>query len=113
MTKPPPTQPWAVLYNLESKLGPATLPAIRRVGREPAMIPRENKMIQLTADEKRTLEQTIGLLKAHFAPAKVSGGQIVGFAIRLLNYEVTQKGVLESTKDWPELWEKIAGNQGE
>jgi hypothetical protein len=113
MTKPPSSTPWALLYNLESQLGPATLPAVRRVGRRPSLIPRGNVLIQLTADERRTLDENFGLIKTQFAPVKLSRGQIVGFALRLMNEMISQKGALEETKDWRELWDKLSGTQHE
>jgi hypothetical protein len=113
MTKPPTEYPWATLYNLESQLGPATLPAVRRVGRPRNPIPREDTLIQLTSDETRKLDELNGQILKQFAPAKVSRGQIIGFSLRLTSTIIARKDALEGTSDWNELWDKLSGAQDE
>jgi hypothetical protein len=108
MSKPTSPQPWALLYNLESRLGTSNLPAIRRAGRPRSPIPRKDTLIQLTSDETKTLDEMAGLIKKQFAPAKVSRGQLVGFSLRLLAASISFRGGIDDTADWGELWEKLS-----
>jgi hypothetical protein len=111
MSKPPTQQPWAVLYNLESRLGQTAIPAVGRVGRPRSPIPRTDTHIQLTSEETKNLDELYGLIKMQFAPAKVSRGQIVGFSLRLLSSIIDQKNGIKDALEWGSLWEKLSGSQ--
>jgi hypothetical protein len=108
MTKPQPQQPWAVLYNLESKIGQKPLAAVRKVGRPASPIPRKEKMINLTDEEIRILESITGLIQQRFAPAKVHRGQVAGFALRYLMTSINALGGLEDVTTWTEMVNKLA-----
>jgi hypothetical protein len=112
MTKPssmPPLQPWAELYNLESRLGQQQLPLSRKVGRPPASFPRSGKHMRFTADEIRLLASITGKLQDQFGSNKVKPGQVAGFALRLMAHIIDREGGLGDTKEFTGLWERLTG----
>lgn len=108
MTKPssiPAKQPWAELYNLESRLQQQQLPLSRKVGRPRSPFPRTGKHMHFTADENRLLASLTGRLQEQFGSNKVKSGQVAGFALRLMAHIIDQAGGLGESKEFSSLWE--------
>ena len=104
----PAKQPWAELYNLESRLQQQQLPLSRKVGRPSAPFPRTQKLMRFTADEKRLLASLTGKLQSQFGTNKVNGSQVTGFALRLMTHIIDQEGGLGESKEFTALWERLS-----
>lgn len=107
MTKNPSQQPWALLYNLESRLGQQPPPMPRRVGRPPAPIPRTSTMMEFTAEEKRTLQMLTSRIQQLFPSAKITRSQVAGFSFRLLSHLMDRAGAIEGAGEWDALWNRL------
>ena len=98
-----PRYPWAELYDVESgatriHTGQASLGP----GRPRKAVARIKTSITLTDEEKRIYEKLAYELGSRLHPIKVTKGQVIGLALRLLD---------EKTKNLPdsmENWEAIA-----
>jgi hypothetical protein len=106
-------QPWAQLYNLEIQLRQRPIPSSKKVGRPRSPFPRTAKYMHLTADEKRLLASLTGQVQEQFGSDKVNGSQITGFALRLMDHIIKQKGGLGDIKEFTGLWERLTQNSSE
>ena len=96
--------PWAELYDIES--GIKKLNIARRSegpGRPRNIIPRLKTSITLTDEEKRIYEKLAYVLGMKLHPNKVTKGQVIGLALRLLDAH------LEEIPDSVNTWESVAG----
>ena len=95
--------PWAALYDIESgvkKLNIAREEA--RPGRPPKPVKRLKTSITLTDDEKRMYEKLTYILGSKLHPNKVTKGQVIGLALRLLDSR------LEDLPSSLDSWELMA-----
>jgi hypothetical protein len=111
MTKPASKQPWALLYNLESRLSPQLTNVKRKKGRPSAPIPRTRAMMYFTAEEGRMLQKISSRIQQQFPSAKVSRSQAAGFSFRLMAFLLDNAGGLQNVEDWDSLWQRLANNE--
>jgi|SRR3990170_7616416 len=95
--------PWADLYDIESGIKRLNLarPAVGP-GRPPKPVKRIKTSITLTDEEKRIYEKLTYVLGSKLHPNKVTKGQVIGLALRLLDAKI------EPTPASLDSWELLA-----
>ena len=96
--------PWAALYDIESGVKKLNIAReAQRPGRPPKPVKRLKTSITLTDDEKRLYEKLTYTLGSKLHPNKVTRGQVIGLALRLLDSRLEE---LPASLD---SWELMAG----
>ena len=97
-----PRYPWAELYDVESGTNRIQQSPNAGPGRPRKPVARLKTSITLTDEEKRLYERLTYELGSRLHPRKVTRGQIIGLALRLLDARTTDlPGSLDS-------WESVA-----
>jgi hypothetical protein len=108
---PPPRHPWAELYDIESgvkKLSRAGLPTTPGRPRKPFQ--RFRTSVTFTDEEKRIYEKLSYILGSKLHPNKVTKGQVLGLALRLLDAQVA--GLPANLDSWEALAEILFSKGG-
>jgi hypothetical protein len=107
----PTRYPWAELYDIESGVKHLN---IQRPGEGPGRPPKMSKRIKtsitLTDEEKRIYEKLAYILGTKLHPNKVTKGQVIGLALRLLDEKI--EPLPASMDSWERLAERLF-HQGE
>lgn len=104
--------PWAELYDIESGVKKLNLNRSQEgPGRPPKPVKRIKTSITLTDEEKRIYEKLNYLLGSKLHPNKVTKGQVIGLALRLLDEKVEQ--LPSSLESWENLAETLFDSEGE
>lgn len=94
--------PWASLYDIESGVRTLNLPhALSGPGRPLKPVKRLKTSITLTDEEKRLYEKLAYVLGSKLHPHKVTKGQVIGLALRLLDSQVEK--LPKSLDGWESL----------
>jgi hypothetical protein len=105
-------QPWAALYDLESRQQRAPAGSSGRGrGRPRSTIKRSTKSFRLSPDEARVIARARVTIESFLDERRVQKGQVLGLAARLL--EDRLRGLSsETAMTWPELAEAVFGKDG-
>jgi hypothetical protein len=98
--------PWAELYDIES--GVRRLHLTREEegpGRPPKPVKRIKTSITLTDEEKRMYEKLTYVLGSKLHPNKVTKGQVIGLALRLLDAKL--EALPAALDSWAHLAETL------
>jgi hypothetical protein len=108
---PPPRHPWAELYDIESgvkkpeRSGRPVTP-----GRPHKPFQRFRTSVTFTDEERRIYEKLAYVLGSKLHPNKVTKGQVLGLALRLLDVRV--ENLPTSLNSWEELAETLFEEKG-
>jgi hypothetical protein len=108
---PSTSYPWAELYDIESGVKPLNLPrSSEGPGRPPGPVTRHKTSITLMDEEKRIYEKLAYVLGSKLHPNKVTKGQVIGLALRLLHAQLDE--LPPALDSWESLADMLFGENG-